>query len=339
MKTFKSFIKNAYSISEKSEPISLDKNRGQKYSRDKMTHEKPKVNESLTVAYGRFNPPTIGHEKLFTLAEQVAGEEGEYKIYPSHTQDKKINPLDSKTKVEFMKKMFPSHAENIVYDTSIRTIFDILKEAHELGYRKVNIVAGDDRVSEYSNLTQKYNGKLYSFEQINIINAGKRDSNSKGVEGISSSKLREAVLNNDFKAFSSGISKNLKTRDVKKLYVEVCNQMGVDANIKYNLWEIAPKFDWNGLRENFVNGKIFQVGSLVENLNTGFIGKIIRRGTNYIICVTREGYLFKSWIKDLNEVYEVGTDSYREYVQRMTPREKIQSFINKSTKKRKIKRK
>jgi len=95
------------------------------------------------------------------------------------------------------------------------------------------------------------------------------------------------------------------------------------------LWEIAPKFDWKNLRENYINKNIFNVGEYVESVNTGLVGKVIRRGTNYLICVTKEGYLFKSWIKDLSEVNLIGTDSYREYVQGLTPREKIQSFINK----------
>jgi hypothetical protein len=77
----------------------------------------------------------------------------------------------------------------------------------------------------------------------------------------------------------------------------------------YNLWEIAPKYDMENLRENYVRGRIFRMGDEVQNLNTGLVGEVVRRGTNYLICVTEEGYMFKSWIKDLTEYTEVKMDS------------------------------
>ena len=69
--------------------------------------------------------------------------------------------------------------------------------------------------------------------------------------------------------------------------------------------KVHPRFDWKNLRENYVKGKIFNVDGLVENLNTGLVGKVIRRGTNYLICVTEENVMFKSWIRDIREYTEV----------------------------------
>ena len=111
------------------------------------------------------------------------------------------------------------------------------------------------------------------------------------------------------------------------------------------MWQIAPKFDWKGLRENYMNGNVFRVGDIVENDNTGLIGKIIRTGANHIIAVTEENIMFKSWIKDITEKFteisgvpasqrEVGTDSHRQYVQRLAHSPIILNFINKSRKKR-----
>jgi hypothetical protein len=77
----------------------------------------------------------------------------------------------------------------------------------------------------------------------------------------------------------------------------------------YSLWEIAPKYDMKNLRENYLIGKIFKIGDIVENLNTGLIGEIIRRGTNHLICLTQENRMFKSWIKDVMEYTEVKMDS------------------------------
>ena len=93
----------------------------------------------------------------------------------------------------------------------------------------------------------------------------------------------------------------------------------------WNLWEIAPKLDWNNLRENYFKKNLFDIGELVENLNTGLVGRVIRRGANYLICVTEDDIMFKSWIKDVSEAVvnnsapsgvtadkrEVGTDEQR----------------------------
>lgn len=294
--------------------------------------EVEKTKGAITVGFGRFNPPTVGHEKLLNAIKSTAGT-GEYKVYPSHSQDPKKNPLDSATKVEYMKAMFPDHANNIVYDEKMKTIFDVLKSAHNSGHSEVNIVVGADRKSEFENLANKYNGQLYNFDKINIISAGDRDPDSEGVEGMSASKLRKAAAEGDFDTFVGGVPKPLGSKEAKKLYNTIRKNMGIEEG--YFLWQIAPKFDYENLRENFVSGKIYKVGDLIENLNNGLVGKIIRQGTNYIIALTKEGMMFKSWIKDINEVYEVGTDSYRSYLQKLTPMEKVKSFtrINKNRKK------
>jgi hypothetical protein len=214
----------------------------------------------------------------------------------------------------------------------MRTIFDVLKSAYADGHSEVNIVVGDDRRSEFESLATKYNGQLYNFENINVISAGKRDPDAEGVEGMSASKLRKAAIDGDFDTFATGVPKPLDKKMTKELYNTVRRNMGVQEN---SLWQIAPKLDFLNLRENFVSGNVFGVGDLIENLNHGLMGRIIRQGTNYVIALTKEGMMFKSWIKDINEVHEVGTDSYREYVQRMTPLEKVRSFtkINKNKKK------
>ena len=102
----------------------------------------------LTVTFGRFNPPTIGHQKLLDKAKAAAGD-GTLKVYPSRSQDAKKNPLDPEEKAELMRRMFPDHAGSIVSDPIARTIFDVLKQAHQDGYSSVKIVVGGDRVKEF----------------------------------------------------------------------------------------------------------------------------------------------------------------------------------------------
>jgi len=307
----------------------------------------------LTVVFGRFNPPTVGHDKLLKSAKRISAG-GDIKIYPSRSQDPKKNPLDPDSKVSYMKKMFPEFEENIINDKDMKTIFDVLVTANEDGYTSVNIVVGSDRQAEFENLAQKYNGDLYTFDQIRVISAGVRDADAEGVEGMSASKMRKAVMDDDFKSFRRGTPKSLDDGETQSLFNAVRQGMGVKkSKVKkesFALWEIAPKYDMKNLRENYVRGKIFNLGDKVENLNTGLVGEVMRRGTNHIICVTEEGYMFKSWIKDLMEYTEVkmdrmyrtsgkpntlvGTSGYRKLAMKMTGTKKIinfnvEDFINK----------
>ena len=272
----------------------------------------PEDGEDLTVVFGRFNPPTIGHEKLLNTAKKISAG-GNLKIYPSRTQDPKKNPLEVETKISYMRRMFPKFEENIINDPDMKTIFDVLITANEDGYSNVNIIVGSDRQAEFENLAQKYNGNLYNFDLIRVVSAGVRDADAEGIEGMSASKMRKAVMDNDFNLFRRGTPKTLDDADTQALFDAVRQGMKVKkSKVKkesYSLWEIAPEYDMKNLRENYVGGKIFNIGDKVQNLNTGLIGEVMRRGTNHLICLTDEGYMFKSWIKDVMEYTEVKMDS------------------------------
>ena len=297
--------------------------------------------DTVTVAFGRFNPPTIGHEKLMKAADKVALG-GPLKIYPSRTQDSKKNPLDPDMKISFMKKLFPDYEENIINDGEMKSIFNVLVAADEEGYKNVNIVVGADRQAEFENLATKYNGELYNFDDIRVVSAGIRDADAEGVEGMSASKMRKAVVDGNFKAFKTGTPKSIKDDDVQSIFNAVRSGMKLKKTSVTELWQIAPKYDAKGLREQYVSGKLYRIGDIVENLNTGLIGKIIRRGTNHLICVTEEDHMFKSWIRDVMEYtevkmssrmrdkthpnYLVGTSGYRKNVMDKMGLKKIQNF-------------
>ena len=320
-----------------------------------------KTLDTLTVVFGRFNPPTAGHEKLLRAAEKASAG-GDLKIYPSRTVEPKKNPIDPDMKVSYMRKMFPQFEDEIINDPEMRSIFNVLIAASEEGYKSINIVVGSDRLGEFESLATKYNGSEYfDFpDGINTISAGPREDDAEGVEGISSSKLRKAVVDDDFKEFKKGLPKSIDDGDAQALFDAVRTGMNVKKVGKKEakeLWQIAPRLDQKTLREKYVTKKIFRINDIVENLNTGMVGEIIRRGTNYLICVTKENVMFKSWIKDLTEgkrvkpasqtgIYgvpasqrEVGTSAHRKYAQSMVPGQEeiknfdIKEFINKYKKK------
>ena len=314
-------------------------------AKDEGGDSKEMMSDTLTIAFGRFNPPTVGHGKLLSAAQKAA-QGGDLKIYPSRTQDAKKNPLDPDMKISYMKKMFPDYEENIVNDDEMKSIFNVLTTASEQGYGSVNIIVGSDRQAEFENLATKYNGELYDFDQIRVISAGVRDADAEGVEGMSASKMRKAVQDGDFDAFRRGTPKELDDGDTRALFDAVRQGMGIKAKKEVaEMWEIAPKCDPRGLRNQYVGGLIYKMGDIVESLHTGLVGEIIRRGTNHLICVTKENYMFKSWIRDVMEYDEKkmerrmrvpgkpntldGTGGYLKNAMAATGTSSIKNFINK----------
>ena len=328
----------------KTKTMSVDKAPQKEKKKGGDEAEKVVGSDTITLAFGRFNPPTVGHEKLLKMAKKVAAN-GTLKIFPSRTQDKKKNPLDADTKISMMRSMFPQHSERIMNDPGNRSIFDVLKRAHNDGYANVRIVAGQDRVKEFDKLSQSYNGALYQFDGLEVISSGDRDPDSDGVEGLSSSRMRLAAMEGDFKTFRSGLPEDIPRKQAMALFDTVRQGMGVDqVDECWNIWEIAPKEDPQNLREAYIAKEVFNIGDLVENLNNGLIGRIIRRGANHLICVTEDKIMFKSWIKDVQEAIVngttksgvssdnrlVGTDKFRKYVETMVPGSSYGlQFINK----------
>jgi nicotinic acid mononucleotide adenylyltransferase len=291
------------------------------------------VKEEISVVFGRFNPPTLGHQRLFDTLSEVA-EHNDYRIYPSRSNDPKKNPLDPATKISVMREMYPDHSDKIVDDNNIRNILDVLKNLCEEGYSKVNIVVGSDRQNEFEKLTNQYNNDLYFFEEINVVSAGDRDPDSDDVEGISASKLRKFVIEGNYQEFSKGIPCTFNSTKSQKLYKVLRQSMNIEEG--YELWEVSPKCDIKNLRENYLAEKIYKIGEWVENLNTGLVGKIIRRGTNYLICVSEDNVMFKPWIRDVVEVFvkEVPDKNLKKLVKKAVNRQdmNIDGFVDKGDK-------
>tara|TARA_B100001778_G_scaffold324269_1_gene318407 strand:- start:901 stop:2046 length:1146 start_codon:yes stop_codon:yes gene_type:complete len=300
---------------------------------------------SISITFGRFNPPTTGHEALINKVAESA-KNGEYRIYPSRTQDDKKNPLDPATKVKFMHKAYPNHTNAIIANDEMKTIFDVLTSLDTEGYSEVNLVVGGDRVSEFNSLAQKYNGEAYTFENIKVTSAGDRDPDGEGVEGMSASKQRKFAAEDNYAEFSKGCPKGLKPKDCQELYNTLRGAMKMEecvddfSEVSFHLYEIAPKLDPKGLREAYLTEALFSVGSYVENLNTGIISKVVSRGSNYVISIDEHDNIFRSWLRDLVEVKgwlqpserEYGTDSLDAYVRKLTPGQ----FLKKINKKEKV---
>ena len=318
----------------------------------------PKSKGTLTVGFGRFNPPHAGHGQLMDIAAGSArdSEEGsDYMIVPSKSTGKDTDPLDFDTKVAAMKEMFPHHSSHISDDSEFRTILDVLKYAHSQGYANARIIAGGKRVKQFDELSQKYNGALYDFGNLETISSGDRDEDGEGIEAMSATTARQAAMDNDYDTFSSQLPKDDKGNDfagAEDLFNKVRKALGVGDDVKKEKkkevkeWKVAPKLHARELREYYIRNEIYNTGDKVEDLNNGLTGRIMRRGTNYVICVTEDKIMFKSWITDITEsIFTkvsgvpadqrlVGTDALRKYTERLTPGSTWgREFINRYRKK------
>ena len=280
--------------------------------------------KEITFVFGRFNPPTIGHEKLFdALKKQSRG--GNYRIYASHSNDAKKNPLQFKDKIKFLRKMFPKHARNIMADKDVRTVLDIAVKLYDQGFTKVSMVAGSDRVREFDILLNKYNGKdarhgFYNFEgAINVISAGERDPDADGATGMSASRMRMAAQLNDLAGFAKGVPASANVND---LFNAVRKGMGLKLENTFRQHVNLPVVSQR--REEYVGGELFKEGDIVNIKESNTIGEIIVCGSNYVIVESDIGKK-RYWLDaiELSEYNEIGTDAYTKYLKKNTPGEEL----------------
>jgi len=187
--------------------------------------------KAIVFTFGRFQPPTAGHQLLMDKVKSVAKKsKAEHRIFTSSTNDKKKNPLTHKEKVSYMKKFFKGM--NISTDSSIRTPFEALQSMSDEGYKHVIMVVGGDRVDEFRKRVVKYIGDDgYQFDSFNVVSAGKRDPDAEDVTGMSASKMRKAASDGDFATFIKGLPSTSNITLSKKLYNSLRKRMKITEKV------------------------------------------------------------------------------------------------------------
>jgi hypothetical protein len=263
-------------------------------------------------SFGRMNPPTIGHGKLLDKLAASAGR-NPYRMYVSQSVDPKKNPLEYRSKVKFIRKMFPKHARNVLLNNKVKNAMEVASALYDEGYRKIVMVVGSDRMREFDVLLNKYNGQkgrhgFYNFMDIKVISAGDRDPDAEGATGMSASKMRTAASDNDFTAFSQGLPKNFSNSDSKALFNAVRKGMGLKEQTEFKKHvQLEPVSE---IRESYIDGKLFEEGDQVVILETGQVGKIKRLGSNYVIIEAEEN-MYRKWLDDVEKVdgYKIEYDT------------------------------
>ena len=154
---------------------------------------------TAVMAFGRMNPPTIGHQKLVDKIKSIPGD---HYVFLSQSQKPKTDPLAFADKLRYAKFFFP---QVTIGNPEVKTIIQALQKIADLGYENLFYVAGSDRVQSFEELINKYNGIEYTFKSIKVVSAGERDPDADGAEGMSASKMRQAAVDNDLESFKQGV--------------------------------------------------------------------------------------------------------------------------------------
>ena len=267
--------------------------------------------QTVVFAFGRMNPPTIGHQKLIdrviTMAKRLKGLPV---LYVSATQDRRKNPLSVKQKIDYLKKMYPVGIQILPATGRERTFMEILKNRFDKKYTDVYMIAGSDRVAEFKRLTKQYNGKDYNFDTIEVVSAGARDPDATGASGMSASKMRDFAMSNDFKSFRAGLIAGTKENDAMKLFKDLKKGMGVNE-------EILPPNDneeLKNIREQYHNNEIYLMGEQIEVISNRNVGTIIKRGPNYIQYEMEDGGVEKAFLDDIQPAEVIDSELQTESV-------------------------
>jgi phosphopantetheine adenylyltransferase len=251
--------------------------------------------KKIVFAFGRFQPPTIGHELLVKTVQKIAGGTADHVIYASRTQDAKKNPLPVERKIYYLKRMFPGVTFAAANDQQ-RTFMEVAAALNKK-YKHIVMVAGSDRIASYKELLNKYNGKDFNFDSIEVISAGERDPDADDASGMSGTKMREAAKKGDFKLFKTGLPHTITDLDARRLMNELRKASGLQP-VKESLNIVVDE-----LREKYFRGEIFNVGDAVTCNEETF--SIVKRGSNHLLVRAEDGSLHSKWIQDVQVAEDV----------------------------------
>lgn len=256
----------------------------------------------VVITIGRFQPPTLGHEKVFERVASLA-KGNNYRIFTTQTHDNKSNPLAYEEKIKFLRKLFPKYGRNFIQDKSIKTIFDALVKLSSQGFTRVILVVGSDRIEEFNRLLHKYNGtegkhgKYFFPDGIDVMSSGDRDPDSDGISGMSGTKMRNAAIQNNLEDFMKGLPRDFK--DARELFNAI--RVGLGLKEAFTHRQHIQLNTVSKQREEFVKGDLFQIGDKVTIIETNEPGKIVELGPNFVVVETAEDRKRK-WITAVNKI-------------------------------------
>lgn len=250
----------------------------------------------VVVTWGRYNPPTTGHETVFNTAAKNANQRRmDLRIFATHTHDAKKNPLPYKMKMDFLRRIFPRY-KNYILNSEAKTIIQALVELNKV-YSSVVLVVGGDRVKEFQGMMDRVNGKDFTYESIEVVSAGHRDPDAEGIEGMSASKMRALAASGNFREFMQGLPASTTESLGRELYNAIRDGLGLENSSP------AVELVRTETRERFYSGDLLSEGDLVVTKD-GTRGKVSYLGANYVIVESNKNKK-RHWVQDVTKVTDL----------------------------------
>lgn len=143
-------------------------------------------------------------------------------------------------------------------------IFKILSSLEKEGYKKVGVVCEQTQSDLFFDAITQRNGVDYQFESLVVY----------------------PLLDPDY------IEMTIQNKD------QLCLE---SVSYEEVLSEYNENFNQN-LREDYINGTLFNVLDVVENTSTKLPMTIIECASNYVWCVNHNGEKVRAWINDIQKV-------------------------------------
>ena len=181
--------------------------------------EAPK--KTAAFAFGRLNPATSGHE---LLVEEIKRQNADPFLFLSDRASKlPTDPLSSEEKLAWAQKSFNGIAVGLA-----KSPFLAADRLHKMGYTNLIYLEGEPKMGK---VLQAYNGKTmdlhdYSFETLDLVRLT-RDPDAEDATGMSASKLRQTVMDNNIEAFKLGVTKSALPF-AEEMFKKLQGIMGVD---------------------------------------------------------------------------------------------------------------
>jgi nicotinic acid mononucleotide adenylyltransferase len=260
-------------------------------------------NKTVVISWGRFNPPTIGHEVVFKFASDLAKQnKAEFFIIPTKTIDKEKNPLTLQEKISYLNKIFPEYNNNLINSSQINTIIEAAKYFSNKGYKNFKLVVGSDRKEQFEEILNKYNNKDYNFNSIEILSAGERLDEGEGAASMSASKMRAAAVEGNIDAFMKGVAGRLDLEEGVKLMNLIRSRIEIiDGDKKKFLEPISPSLLAEVIRKSGNKWCVFSKKKTKEGKNKKLGCYNSRNGAKKRL---RQVEYFKS-IKEEQEIEEM----------------------------------
>ena len=151
-------------------------------------------------AFGRLNPATIGHE---LMVNAILEKPGDSFLFVSDRAPKlPTDPLSPEEKLQWAQLSFPNIACGLA-----KTVLIAADRLYKMGYTDVVFIEGENKLFP---LIERYNGVETAVHNYNFNSVSHqllvRNPDADNASGMSASKMRQAVIDNDFELFKSGVT-------------------------------------------------------------------------------------------------------------------------------------